>query len=342
MDDWKKYESDKSQVFFCASRSLKYNDEIEKYLKSTSEYLHGFRELNKSHDWIFNLIFRKANKSPLNRNSAIANLAAARITLDRILILLPNGINEVLKEFLEDFICDIGHWIKVIDDKQNFSWLILNTNNSISHSYYYRVRQSLYGIDLKKYNTYDSLFINATLLIRHTIEQRIKGILGIDFINNSKNRPIGLSYIIEIFSKLEKLTFRKEIDIKRISKINAWANHYLHRGLRPAPWQLEWAEFELGKLFYLGETTDKKKLSIYASFETENLQDLRDEFELRLKRKAGNVTIRWRSDHEIYSKNLSEAYSSSPLKKFTLINKAGVFFKSIIKSVLKRLSFKYH
>ena len=309
MSEWRKYEGDSTKVFYCAYHSLKNNIEVEKYLSHIVDHLNGLSDLVKKENWIFDHILKKSWGEKEIQNLAIANVAAARITLNRLLHNFPKIDNEVLKEFCIDLICDIAFWMKKVDPNQDFSWFIFNTNNAVSHSYQMAVRYSLYGIDEEKFKTYDARFVNATLLLRHTIEQRIKGILGIDYIHGS-NRPISLSIIIEVLSELSNIKPKAGIDLKRISKINDWANHYLHRGLRPHPWQLEWAENELSKMFFIGNTSDKRTYSIYAAFETETLTKVREEFEFKLNKKLNDIRIKWRTDAEIYEVNRNQKSSS--------------------------------
>lgn len=299
MSEWRKYEGDSTKVFYCAHHSLKNNIEVEKFLSHIVEYLNGLSVLDKKGNWIFDHIFKKSWSEKEIKNMAIANVAAARITLNRLLQKFPKIDNEVLKEFCIDLICDIEFWMIKVDPKQDFSWFILNTNHSVSHSYYMAVRFALYGVDSEKFNTYDSRFINATLMIRNTIEQRIKGLTGIDSIHRPKN-PVPLSVIIDVLCDLTHLYPKTGIELKKVGKINDWANHFLHRGIRPKPWQLEWAENELGKLFFIGDTSDKRTHSIYAAFETENLISLRNEFESKITEKYNDVQIVWMNSAEIY------------------------------------------
>lgn len=299
MSDWQKYEGDYTKVFYCAHHSMKNNIEVERYLKHIVDYLNGLSVLNKKENWIFDHIFKKSWSEKEIQNMAIANVAAARISLNRLLLKFRKIDNDVLKEFCIDLICDIEFWMIKVDPNQDFSWLILNTNHSVSHSYYMGVRFALYGVDSEKFNTYDSRFINATLMIRNTIEQRIKGLLGIDSIHRPRN-PIPLSVIIDVLCDLKQLHLKPGIELKKIGQINNWANHFLHRGIRPKPWQLEWAEYELGKMFFIGDTSDKRTHSIYAAFETENLILLRNEFELKITEKYNDVQIVWMNSAEIY------------------------------------------
>lgn len=300
MSNWKEHISKPNKVFYCAFHSLKANSEKEICFKNLHEYFINLSIKEKKEVWIFDFLFKTEWEKKEEKNLAIAYIIAAKISLERILKFNPKIDNPVIVELLMNFICDFKYWINIIDQQQDFSWLLSNTRDTISKFYYDAVRFTLYGDKKSEFRNSDARFISATLLIRHTIEQRIKGILGIDFILDNRNRPVGLSEIIKIVSGLNLLKQRKEIDFNRILKINGWANDFLHRGLRPLPWQLEWAEYELNKWFYNGQTLNKQYASIYASFETENLQNLRQEFESKLSKIKPDFSIVWCQDGEIH------------------------------------------
>lgn len=299
MSKWKEEIGKPDKIFYCAYHSLKDDSEKEKCLNEALLYLKGLSCLNKKEDWISNHLFKTRWNGKEIKNLAVVHVNAAKISLERLLILNPKTDNPIITEFLIDFICDLKYWMNIVDPAQDFSWLYLNTNNSTSHCYLMFVRSHLYGVDREKFRDHDARFITATLLIRHTIEQRIKGILGIDYILSS-NRPVSLSNIIDAISNMSKLKLRKGIDFKRISKINDWANHHLHRGLRPSSWQQEWAEIELRKLFYIGQTSDLISNSIYASFETESIIEARKEFESEINKIKSDMLIKWYDIPEIY------------------------------------------
>lgn len=298
MSEWQTCEGDSKRIFYCAYHSIKNNIEVERYLSSVENYLKGFKKYSNDNQ-IFNLIFKTSWKESEIHNLAFAHVLAARITIKRLLQNFQRIDNDVLKELIIDLICDLEFWIKKIDSSQDFSWFIMNTNSSDSQSYYKSVRSALYGVDTERSITYDSRFVNATLLIRNTIEQRIKGLLGINSINRSGGK-VPLSFLITVLCESKYLNLMNGVDLKKIGKINNWANHFLHCGTRPYPWQLEWAENEIGKMFFVGYTSDKKTYSIHAAFETENLKLLRNEVETRINEKYGVVQIGWTNFGEVY------------------------------------------
>ncbi len=297
--DWEKHIGNPDKVFYCAFYSIKKNKERETCFRNLFEYLGQIQSLKKKDDWLFNQIFKIKWDEKETKNVSIANVAAAKETLQRLISQNPSIDNLAIIELLVDLVCDIRFWMNKVDPKQDFTWLISNTNAADSRFYYTVFHSLMFGDkELSQLNS-DARFISATLLIRHTIEQRIKGLLGIDYIIN-KNRPIGLSTIIENVGKLRQLKYRNGIDFNRISKINDWANHFLHRGIRTHPWQIEWPNVELEKWFYKGITIDEKAKSIHASFETEDLNLIRTEFEEKIKIKFPNYIIKWHNDSEIH------------------------------------------
>ncbi len=297
--DWEKHIGNPNKVFYCAFYSIKRNKEKETCFKYLYDYLEQIPSLKKKEDWVFNHIFKTKWDDKELKNVSIANVSAAKETLHRLLKQNPGIDNLAIIELLVDLICDIRVWMNKVDPKQDFTWLISNTNATDSRFYYTVFHSLMFEEKERSKLNSDARFISATLLIRHTIEQRIKGLLGIDYLANN-NRPIGLSSIIENVGKLTLLKYKNGIDFNKISKINDWANHFLHPGIRPHPWQIEWADVELGKWFFKGNTLDEKYNSIHASFETEDLNLLRAEFEEKIKMKFPSYVIKWHNDSEIH------------------------------------------
>jgi len=304
-----KIESDSKEAFHCAFLALESDHEIVRFLENLLDYLRKIKPSNLSEDFVFKQIFKAEWDNKENDNMTKAHVATMEVSLARLNILFKQNSNEILKELLIDFVCDAKFWVGKVDSTQDFDWLILNTSRAISHSYYYMVRKSLYGVDENKFLQYDAQFVVATLQIRNAIESRIKQLLGIvEF--KYKSKPVSFSEILTIVKKVKQLS-SKEILFDRLETINNWANNHLHRGLRPYPWQMEWAEHEISKLFFIGETSDKKTFSIYASFETEDMSSLQNEFECESenhfskKLKPGrfselDIEITWRNKTEIH------------------------------------------
>ncbi len=305
----KKIESDSNEAFHCALLALESDHEIVRFLENLLDYLRKIKPINLSEDFVFKQIFRAEWDNKENDNMTKAHVAAMEVSLTRLNTLFKQNPNEILKELLIDFVCDAKLWIEKVDSDQDFTWLISNTSRAISHSYYHMVRKSLYGVDENKFLQYDAQFVVATLQIRNTIESRIKQLLGIvEF--KYKSKPVSFSEILTIVKKVKQLS-SKGVLFDRLETINNWANNHLHRGLRPYPWQMEWAEHEISKLFFIGKTSDKKTFSIYASFETEDIRSLQNEFKsesekhFSKKLKPGrfselDIEITWRNKTEIH------------------------------------------
>jgi len=301
MTEWKEYVGQPNRQAYCANQALKANELQKECFEHLQHYLNSLCSKKKAEEWVFNSIFSRKNPKEFE----LANIYAANITLTRVLkrASLNDFHNQVIKEFLEDFICDLKEYLCVVDPQQDYSWLLWNTNQSLSHFYYDEVCNLLYGEQNKSVDA-DAKFNLATLIIRHALEHRIKNLIGLDSIRKGSH-PIGFSNVLESLIKLQTLKKQPGIDFNRLLKINDWANRHLHRGLRPLTWQMDWAEYEIGKLFYKGKTIDKQRLSLYASFETDDLKELQKEFEnLIIQKYPGQrINLKWSSSAEI---NISE------------------------------------
>lgn len=308
----KKLEHIPNKEFHCARLALESDCEVDRFLQNLLDYLRRIKPSNLSDDFVFKQIFKAEWDNKENKNMTKAHVAAMEVALTQLNTLMKQNPNDILKELLIDFVCDAKRWIENIDSTQDFNWIIFNTNRAVSHGYYNMVRNSLYGIDGDKFRQYDAQFVVVTLQIRNTIESRIKQLLGIvEF--KYKSKPVPFSDILAIVKKVKQLK-SKEVSFDRLETINKWANNHLHKGLRPYPWQLEWAEVEIRKLFYTGECSDNKTFSIYAAFETENIAILRSEFEEESLQffsqknkevKDSDIQILWMSHGEIFEQHKS-------------------------------------
>jgi len=98
--------------------------------------------------------------------------------------------------------------------------------------------------------------IRATsiVLIRQAIEIRIKNALGIEYIVDEKGKLVKVPstlFIDIIKNNQDKVIFPIKISI--ILKIYNWTQYYVHGGLAPYTWEIEWAHYLLDKLFSVGE-----------------------------------------------------------------------------------------
>lgn len=273
------------------------------YLKELNRIQHKKKPTDRA---MFDQILK--SKSHLNENDQIDNqqikfhLYASYKSYQRILLNIDEADDYYQKyynyrPFLIDFICDLKDIIPFFDKNQDYDFLVLNTNHSIS-SYYFSTVSALFHKKQLKDNLDDDAFFGIlTLLIRHSIERRIKGILGIDFIDN-KGQYVGLTTLIKMLKKT-KIKFTKDIDVNIISKINTWSNHYLHRGIRPYPWVLESVIYYLERIFYAGKYA-KQSWSIYASTTVDDIDSFKTEIFDFLKKelKSDNIIVHW-SPHEV-------------------------------------------
>lgn len=116
---------------------------------------------------------------------------------------------------------------------------------------------------------------------------------------------------------------KEGLSLDRIIKINEWANHHLHRGLRPYPWQMDWAIAEVQKLFYRGFTSVAGSLSSFAAFETENIEELRQEFTNTLIVEYPGANIEWQPKSEIVDLRAAKGFKAGIVAHNKLHNADG-------------------
>lgn len=90
----------------------------------------------------------------------------------------------------------------------------------------------------------------SILLIRQSIELRIKNALGIEDIFDEKGNLVKIpsTYFIDIINNnQDKIIFPIKISI--LLKIYNWTQYYVHGGYAPNTWVIEWTHFILKDLF---------------------------------------------------------------------------------------------
>jgi len=228
-----------------------------------------------------------------------ANLFSAKNSLQRIISKLETEeINEVNKRMLTDFICDLKPFIIYFDKKQDYNWLLLNTNTHISN-FYSSLSMNVFWSGKPGEHLEESLVLASStpFIIRQSIEYKIKRILGIE--NLLINEKPDIRTIEKCFKAIEnnQIYYRTNgIDFKVIKLIYSWTNNYIHGGYRPRPWQTETALNYLKKLFYAGKTSKENSFSIYASIEVlkDDLPKIKELTETSLKSETqGDLKIKW-------------------------------------------------
>lgn len=118
----------------------------------------------------------------------------------------------------------------------------------------------------------------AIFLIRQALELRMKNIFGVAFIELPNGRPAktDISFFISLVLHYKK-AIRLPVKISLIDKINKWSNIYVHGGIQPNAWEIEWAHHILSPLFDHGSFEGTK--SVYGAVQIsesifETIQDV--------------------------------------------------------------------
>jgi len=90
-------------------------------------------------------------------------------------------------------------------------------------------------------------------LIRQAIELRFKNIFNIEEVYDATGKPVRVD-APDLFALAEESANDISLPVKLslVKKIYAWSNEFIHTGVEPFVWQIEWAHFILGPLFAHG------------------------------------------------------------------------------------------
>lgn len=150
----------------------------------------------------------------------------------------------------------------------------------------------------------NTLNLPMLYLMRLSLESRVHGFLGIDFIK-AKGKALKLSSLIKISKQLNSLQFDEKINWDRIEKINIWVSHFMHRHIRPFPWAIDLAIKELRPLFSWDKRTyaDYEEFGWYLSTTVKSQKSLINELKSYLDNKYDKqYLISWSGTHEIHLK----------------------------------------
>ena len=203
---------------------------------------------------------------------------------------------------IKTVIADIAKYINYLDVNEDVSFIILSTNTLPSAIHFETAERLFYSHQIRdqnqnNYNT-DLLAIYA---LRLALENRIKGLLGIDYaINKGKN--VGLASLIKVCIGLKSVKYSDAINWIEIEWVNDWINHHIHRHIRPYPWIIHQAIESLKSFIDPKEpflTESRKIYSFYSATYVESEEELHKEIDSALKLKSPVIEIAWLSKREI-------------------------------------------
>ena len=228
-----------------------------------------------------------------------ANLFAARNSLIRFEKQFDGKrINEVTRKVLIDFVCDLKPFIANFDPKQDYSWLLANTNSHITNLYFKLAMNVFWHGAPGEHPEEQAVLSSSTpFFIRQCIEYKIRRILGVDYwLVDGKPDIRSVSKCFKAIDNNKIFYKTKSIDFEEVERIHSWTNIYIHGGYRPEPWRTETAITYLTELFYSGQTSINNSFSAYAGIEVleKDLPTIKENTEKSIKDQCkGNVEIRW-------------------------------------------------
>lgn len=209
--------------------------------------------------------------------------------------------NEFSIDQIKIVIADIANYINVMDKNEDLDFILLSSNILPSAIHFKNSRSLFYFHKIPEgNNNYDTDLITL-YAIRLSLESRIKGLLGIDFITEN-GKPISLGKMINISKQLKSVKFNKNFSWNEVQWVNEWLNHHMHRLLRPYPWIIHQAIEILQPLLLPLKpviTENAKKFSFYSASIIENNVDFKKEVTLAFETTNSNVKIQWKLQREI-------------------------------------------
>lgn len=208
--------------------------------------------------------------------------------------------NEHLTKNAQTAIADLAPLLRLNKQPVHMDFVLLSTNKTPSLVHYRQVQDLFYNNTLKP-DTEDRYHLDHTVVfwLRTALEQRVKGILGIDTLETQNGHSLGLAGMLDIVAQLQLIQFDPRINWNDIKKVNKWLSHHLHRGLRPAPWVIHQAFEVLNVLLTPGQYKNEPQWSWYSSSTTSADKDaLRAEI-LEIAGRNNRPRITWLKDHEV-------------------------------------------
>ena len=210
------------------------------------------------------------------------------------------------QEQIKIVIADLSYFLKRLKAHQNFDFLLGNTN-IVPIVINLKIARSIFTnhqIPGEHKDSYSSGTLSIYAL-RLSLEQRIRGLLGIIYAEN-KGRPIGLASLIKIAKDLKSVEYHQSINWTQIELVNKWINHFMHRALRPEPWTI-YESFEILQPLIDPTFSLIKEGREYHSWHNAafvlDADEYKNEVKTEIRRKYGEVKIHWASELAVTIEN---------------------------------------
>ncbi len=211
-----------------------YNSPDNNSIQSIIQYFDTISGKDLKLPFIRQKLFKTSWKGSEIRTISRCHLQAAIIYINHLMSI--KQLSDLTKE-MKMIIAEIVPYVKKLDIKQDTSFIIMSTNDLPSFAHSLNAQELFYNHNIRiDYRNNYSCDILVLYALRLTLEKRINGIIGVDYILSKDNKPISLSRIIKLIQSLKNIEFSSSIKWDEIEAVNKWLNHFMHRNLRPHPW----------------------------------------------------------------------------------------------------------
>lgn len=290
----------KNKVIVNFYKALQVKDEFLIHSKGEDflNYLNQHSGSFKQNELLRQVLSIKWQKKDIKaRDKAIVQSASNYIS--HFLKLIENNVDS-REDYISNIktgLADLKPSICRIDSDIDFNFIIGNTNIQQSSIQYKIVEALFYENSLRKSATKYELDHLTVPFLRTILESKIKSIIGVDILRDSKNFAIDLSEILKVLPQLKSVTLNKAYDPNILSMIMKWLNHLMHRNLRPESYILYQVLQYVEPMFKPGKIVHDKGVlfSINISVFTNDLEAYHSEIEKILNSKFSGCYIQWKS-----------------------------------------------
>ena len=199
---------------------------------------------------------------------------------------------------LKQMVVDMSHFTE-FNNCFDFSFILADANKPPAFEYHKASEDLIFNRSRLVWT--ENIRLNAAvLLLRQSIEQRIKEAIGLVFCRYEE-KDVKLEIIIRSILQSKFIILKDKKSWEKLPKILPWLNHYLHHGLRPPSWHFYSVyKFLDQTLFQSGESIITSKIySVYSGIEIKrvDINAFRDEMieyiSQKRQRPKNDLAIRW-------------------------------------------------
>ncbi len=197
-------------------------------------------------------------------------------------------------------LADLAFYASEFNSEIDFSFILVSPNSQPTPYQFDLLISIFYQNTIKE--SHDKYLIDLVVvpILRTILESKVKSILGIDIINDSKGRPIEISKLLSLISKSKVLIKHKSLELSNLKQIFEWLNHMMHRNIRPDIFVLHFVIKYLQPIFESSWLEKETRWSIFASALVPDINDYKKEIKSICEKEFEGSQIYW-TEPEVYS-----------------------------------------